>query len=466
MTGKLVLLRRWWRGQIVIRFGPSSQVFDLWIEHADGKHYHFIATSDPRTSPALAFLTDTPERWIDERGRPVDPFTIGTEPVRLRPQSDGNPTKDTPCFVERLAVISFTTIEDEPAVKRFALKDEGQARVLQCVRETSQSGFWELRITEPPAPTSRISKHQVPLAALWKVLQAEPACLEFWPGLSAILLRRPSARTEILNFGLDGLRWVSDQLVKIAHEAAPPGTPPPVWLREAIQRFASAHITDFNPAALLDVAGQLGALCWLDLALAAPIAESHLKQLTPELLDRLRLIVVTRQPDRRLQQSLHELQVVTGQGAPIAWLYTNLGEVAALQAEGELLKADEEQRIVYGIVLKPDIPDAQGDVFSAREIERVAHRYLVKSRLLDWRHRETLPQTKTVPVESYIAPTDLTINGKTVPKGAWVMATHVPDDALWAEIKAGQIRAYSIRGFGMRKLLKEHEHGSFTDLSG
>ena len=117
-----------------------------------------------------------------------------------------------------------------------------------------------------------------------------------------------------------------------------------------------------------------------------------------------------------------------------------------------ILKAgsDDERRLAYGVVLKPDVVDAQGDVMTTDEIEKAAHAFFVNSRIMDLQHREDLPSDRAVPVESYIAPQDMVVGGRNVAKGSWVMVTHIPDEAIWTQIKKGQIMAYSIRGLGKR----------------
>lgn len=133
----------------------------------------------------------------------------------------------------------------------------------------------------------------------------------------------------------------------------------------------------------------------------------------------------------------------------------------------EIAKLDDEKRLAYGVVLKPrPFVDSQGDLVPAEEIEQAAHRFLIHSRLIDLEHKTVLPPEKARPVESYIAPQDITWrqNGsppKHIPAGSWVLVTHIPDDALWQRIKRGELRAYSIRGFGVRKRLtpaKEVSH--------
>jgi len=113
-----------------------------------------------------------------------------------------------------------------------------------------------------------------------------------------------------------------------------------------------------------------------------------------------------------------------------------------------ILKADEEQRLVYGVVLEPDTVDSQGDTISADEIEKAAHRFLVKSRVVGDRHSK---KAKAEVVESYIAPIDFEWGGQKVKKGSWVLGVHISDDRLWNAVKKGEYQSFSVGGFGVRE---------------
>lgn len=116
-------------------------------------------------------------------------------------------------------------------------------------------------------------------------------------------------------------------------------------------------------------------------------------------------------------------------------------------ADGVLLtKAD--QQLVYGVVLQPGIADSQGDVVSAMEIEKAAHDYMVQSRRNDVQHDEQDAPVDVV--ESYIAPSDLTIGGQPVVKGAWVMGVHVTDSPLWQRVVKRELTGFSIGGSAVR----------------
>jgi DNA adenine methylase len=53
-------------------------------------------------------------------------------------------------------------------------------------------------------------------------------------------------------------------------------------------------------------------------------------------------------------------------------------------------------------------------------------------------------------MECYIAPVQFTLNGQTIKKGSWLLATRIVDDNTWKEIKDGKITGYSIGGKGKR----------------
>ncbi len=120
-----------------------------------------------------------------------------------------------------------------------------------------------------------------------------------------------------------------------------------------------------------------------------------------------------------------------------------------------ICKADEEQRIVYGMVLIPDLEDAHGDIVSREEIEKAAHEFMAEFREQGVQHRASaLPDIRVV--ESYIAPTTMVIKSMdgrstTVPEGTWVMGTYVGNDEVWAEVKAGVRTNFSIQGSAIRR---------------
>ena len=114
-----------------------------------------------------------------------------------------------------------------------------------------------------------------------------------------------------------------------------------------------------------------------------------------------------------------------------------------------IMKAEEagDQRLVTGPVLIPDTIDAQGHTITAAEIELAAHDFLIsynETTKIGYMHKDfTRPLAL---VESWIAPFDLELNGRSVIKGTWIVTVKVIDDETWAAVKDGKIRGFSIHG--------------------
>lgn len=114
----------------------------------------------------------------------------------------------------------------------------------------------------------------------------------------------------------------------------------------------------------------------------------------------------------------------------------------------QIEKADEEQQTVTGVVLQPEVVDAQGDVYSADVIRTAAHGFLAqfnKKTKLGQQHKN-FTAGRFALVESYLAPMGFVINGKTVKEGSWVMAVKVLDPEVWKAVKEGRVTGFSIGG--------------------
>jgi cation transport regulator ChaB len=121
-----------------------------------------------------------------------------------------------------------------------------------------------------------------------------------------------------------------------------------------------------------------------------------------------------------------------------------------------ITKVDLERRLVYGIVLEPGDPehvDAQGDWLKPEEIEQSCHEFMKRYRAQETKmrlqHEQDAPKVSIV--ECYIAPADFVLGEQAVLKGSWVVASHVNDEQLWEQVKAGELTGYSIGGVGERE---------------
>lgn len=124
----------------------------------------------------------------------------------------------------------------------------------------------------------------------------------------------------------------------------------------------------------------------------------------------------------------------------------DLPETAAIFVA--IAKANEEQQTVTGIVLQPEVTDAQGDIYSAEIVRESAYAFLAnfnKQTKLGLQH-STFPKNKLALVESYIAPISFALNTYVIKEGSWVMTVKVLDNKLWLMVKAGKIKGFSIGG--------------------
>ena len=93
----------------------------------------------------------------------------------------------------------------------------------------------------------------------------------------------------------------------------------------------------------------------------------------------------------------------------------------------DIAKADHEEQTVTGVVLQPEVVDAQGDIMSAQVIKESAHNFLAafnKGTKLGVQH-SIFKAGQLELVESFIAPIDMVLGLKTVKAGSWIMTVKV-----------------------------------------
>lgn len=117
-----------------------------------------------------------------------------------------------------------------------------------------------------------------------------------------------------------------------------------------------------------------------------------------------------------------------------------------------ILGTRNEQQLVYCVAIAPDEVDTDGETMAARDIEYAAHRFMTHSRIVKSMHSHAI---SAVPVESYIAPTDLHFGDsghgeQVVQKGSWVLGIRINDPEQWAKVRDGQYTGISVGGFGLR----------------
>lgn len=129
---------------------------------------------------------------------------------------------------------------------------------------------------------------------------------------------------------------------------------------------------------------------------------------------------------------------------------TAVSKIEAMVVTKAHVTKDGEEHYVLGIVLEPDVVDAQQDTYNAEEIRTAQHRFMSDFRNLGLMHKSNV-NDKVQILESYIAPVDFDLGETHVKKGTWMMAVRVADDGLWQAVKSGELTGFSIGGTAIRK---------------
>lgn len=109
-----------------------------------------------------------------------------------------------------------------------------------------------------------------------------------------------------------------------------------------------------------------------------------------------------------------------------------------------IVKSDDDQRLVTGVVYEPNVEDSHGDFMTAVEIEKTAHQFLQDYRQIDKQHNFESGYGEVV--ESYVAKSEHQLGGESITVGTWVMTVKVTDDESWQAIKKGEVTGFSMGG--------------------
>ena len=111
------------------------------------------------------------------------------------------------------------------------------------------------------------------------------------------------------------------------------------------------------------------------------------------------------------------------------------GDTATIQIYGRIVKADEDKHYVTGIVYEPMTEDTDGNYMTEEEITKAAHWFMKNSGKPDIQHCFEKADNVEI-VESYVAKSDMEIEGQQIKKGTWLMTMEVADDDVWGSKRA------------------------------
>ena len=95
---------------------------------------------------------------------------------------------------------------------------------------------------------------------------------------------------------------------------------------------------------------------------------------------------------------------------------------------GPIVKVDDEQHYVTGVVYEPDTDDTQGDYMTAEEIQKAA--------------------SGATTVESWVTKSDQKIGDQDIQKGTWMMTMKISDPDVFEAVQKGDITGFSMGGSG------------------
>lgn len=113
------------------------------------------------------------------------------------------------------------------------------------------------------------------------------------------------------------------------------------------------------------------------------------------------------------------------------------------------IEKKEDEQIVTGIVLQPDVVDAQSDKISAPEIVK-ARKAFQDAKAIFLQHTKKVAKKDFDIVEDYIAKEDTEIGDEKVRKGSWILSVKIHSSDIWKEVKAGKLTGFSIKGMAKR----------------
>lgn len=271
------------------------------------------------------------------------------------------------------------------------------------------------------------------------------------------------------------MRYV-DGLAKAAG-TVPDQAPPPTAHEVAL--YASLNAIGIEPDAVSLVQKLNSSLPELYLAVGSPalraVAPSILKAVQRMLPPGVRVM-----PDTDLGgddfvevRSLYALQLVPASQRETA-ISTARAAIRSFQASASaaskiyksgkdpsvpftVMKRALPERIVTGVILEPEVPDASrdpelatdGDIYSEAEIQKAMYWWMENAgQVFSYHHvkhgGKQLTPGDVVILENWQARAMFTEGDQVIRKGAWMLSTRVKNDQLWQDIEEHKINSWSL----------------------
>jgi hypothetical protein len=130
-----------------------------------------------------------------------------------------------------------------------------------------------------------------------------------------------------------------------------------------------------------------------------------------------------------------------------------------------IVKKDDEQGIVYGIVYSPDEEDTQGDSATADEIRKASYLFMKSRNTLNVDTNHDFKLVDAFVAESWIVKSNDAIFPEEK-EGAWAVAIQLESDELKEQVKKGDINGLSMAGEAIKKENEDPWDAFFLALKG
>jgi len=126
-------------------------------------------------------------------------------------------------------------------------------------------------------------------------------------------------------------------------------------------------------------------------------------------------------------------------------------EVFVTKAEQE---SEEDEVRFFGIVMKPGVPDAEGDATTAIEIERANEGFMREWMITGLMHKHDVSDKIRI-IKNVIAPIEIEFplldgNAKKISKGTWYQQLYSNDSEIVSRVREGKLNGLSIGGRAKR----------------
>ena len=141
--------------------------------------------------------------------------------------------------------------------------------------------------------------------------------------------------------------------------------------------------------------------------------------------------------------------------------------IALKNQEFKLAEVDKEKRILMGAALIPNKPiyRKSGDqeyyiYFSRDTVRKASELFFIRGNQSNSTFEHQLPLEGLTAVESWIVESEKDksrMYNLNVPIGTWMVSMKVNNDEVWKQVKAGEVKGFSIEGYFADKLERPNE---------